>query len=236
MFARVAPRYDLMNRLMTGGLDLGWRRRAAHAANPVGARCLDLATGTGDLALELCRQGAKSVVGVDYCEPMLREARRKLARASLSFPLPRGGEGEGARDHSHPPVALVQADALALPFPDETFDRVVSGFLLRNVVDLRQCLAETRRLLRPGGTAVALELTRPAGPLAAAATAYLRRVVPLLGRLLSSDAPAYRYLPASIDPFPDADELARLFVEAGFVTATYHRMGLGAVALHIATI
>src|SRR5438046_6366 len=141
MFARIVGRYDLMNRLMTGGQDGRWRRAAARMARPRGALSLDLATGTGDLALELELQGARRVVGADYCEPMLQAAKPKLGHRS------RGR------------IQLVMADALVLPFADGTFDCLTSAFLLRNVVDLPGCLGEMRRVLRPGGRCVSLELT-----------------------------------------------------------------------------
>jgi len=218
MFARIVPRYDLMNRLMTGAQDVRWRSIAARAAQPYGAHALDLATGTGDLAIELARQGARYVVAVDYCEPMLAAARPKVRHARLTN------------------VQLALADASALPFADAAFDSVTSGFLLRNVVDLPRCLAEMCRVLRPGGRAVALELThRPDGLLSPFLRAYFRFVVPRVGGLISGDAGAYRYLPSSLDPFPDADRLASLFRQVGFDRVEYRRLGLGTVAVHVAT-
>lgn len=217
MFGRIAPRYDLANRLMTGGWDVLWRRQAAAAARPAGALALDVATGTGDLALELRRQGALRVVAADYCEPMLQAARRKMRRRQVDD------------------VDLVLADALTLPFADGAFGCVASAFLLRNVVDLPRCLSEMRRLLRPGGRAVALEITRmPPSLVGRAIRAYLSHWVPRLGKLVSGDSVAYRYLPASIEPFPDADALCALFLQAGFVGVTYRRLGLGSVTIHVA--
>jgi len=190
MFARIVPRYDVMNRLMTAGLDGLWRRRAAALANPAGQTVLDLATGTGDLAIELHWLGARRVVGADFCEPMIEAAARKLAESRISS------------------VDLVLADALDLPFADRSFDSVTSAFLLRNVVDLGRCLREMHRVLRRGGRAVALDLTPQRFPIAEfAAHGYLRHVVPRLGRLVTGDRDAYRYLPASLAPFPDAERL-----------------------------
>jgi demethylmenaquinone methyltransferase/2-methoxy-6-polyprenyl-1,4-benzoquinol methylase len=215
MFARIVPRYDFMNRLMTAGQDVQWRRRAAQAARPAYARALDLATGTGDLALELRRQGAAGVVATDYCEPMLEAACAKLQRT--------GTVG----------VDLVVADALALPFADTTFDCVTSAFLLRNVVDLPGCLAEMRRVLRPGGRAVALELTHPPpGPAALAFALYFHGIMPRIGSLVA-DRGAYWYLSASLGAYPNAERLAALFREAGFGGVSYQRLGLGAVAIHV---
>jgi demethylmenaquinone methyltransferase/2-methoxy-6-polyprenyl-1,4-benzoquinol methylase len=215
MFARIVPRYDLMNRIMTGGQDIGWRRLAARAARPKGAVALDLATGTGDLALELRRQGALRVIGADYCAPMLDAAAIKLSRQNATG------------------ISLSVGDALALPFVDASFDCVTSGFLLRNVVDLDQCLREMRRVLRPGGRVVALEITHPRlRPLGALASFHFQHVVPILGRLFGGDAAAYRYLPASLRAFPDADRLAERFRAAGFVDVRYRRLSFGCVAIH----
>lgn len=216
MFARIVPHYDLMNRIMSGGRDGHWRQVAAAAARPRGAVALDVATGTGDLALELCRQGARRVIAVDYCAPMLEAAAAKIQRHRLTR------------------VSLAAGDALALPFPDAAFDCVTSGFLLRNVVDLDQCLGEMRRVLRPGGRMVALEITHPPrGAVGRLARLYLRAVVPWLGSLWGDDRAAYRYLPASLDGFPDADRLADRIRAAGFSDVYYHRLGLGSVAVHV---
>ena len=215
MFGRIVGRYDLMNRLMTGGQDGRWRHATADAAGPSGALALDLATGTADLALELRRQGARFVVGGDYSEPMLRAGAEKLAARAATG------------------IALLGADALSLPFRDGTFDCVTSAFLLRNVVDLAQCLREMRRVLRPGGRASALELTHmQPGLRARLFELYFQRVVPSLGALVASDRAAYTYLPASLDPFPDADRLAGLFRDAGFAQVSYRRVGFGALAIH----
>jgi demethylmenaquinone methyltransferase/2-methoxy-6-polyprenyl-1,4-benzoquinol methylase len=215
MFGRIVPRYDLMNRLMTGGQDRAWRRQAAAAAGPRGALALDLATGTGDLALELRRQGARCVVAVDYCAPMLEAAAAKLERRSE-----RG-------------IKLVNGDALALPFRAGSFDCVTSGFLLRNVVDLDLCLREMHRILRPGGRVIALEITHPPPrSLGRLANRYFHALVPVLGGIIS-DAAAYRYLPASLAIFPDAEVLAEQFRAAGFANVTYRRLGFGTVAIHV---
>jgi demethylmenaquinone methyltransferase/2-methoxy-6-polyprenyl-1,4-benzoquinol methylase len=216
MFARIVGRYDLMNRLMTAGQDGRWRRLAARAAQPRDALVLDLATGTGDLAFELRTQGARAVVGVDYCEPMLEAAAAKLARDPVGR------------------IRLLAADALALPFADERFDCVTSAFLLRNVVDLPSSLAEMRRVLRPGGRAVSLELTHlKPGLRASLFDAYFQQVVPRIGSLVARDSSAYSYLPASLDPFPNADRLTSLFREAGFAEVIYQLVGFGALAIHV---
>lgn len=221
MFGRIVRRYDLMNRLMTGGRDAAWRALAVRAALDGyavgGARALDVATGTGDLALALLAGGAGGVVGLDLAEPMLRAAAAKA----------------GARP-GHPNVAWVVGDALALPFPDGRFDAVTVGFGLRNMPDYAAALAEMGRVLRPGGRLVCLELTPLGAPLVGwVFDQYFRRVVPLVGGLLSGDRDAYRYLPASVAAFPDARRLAAMMGEAGFAPVTVRRLGGGTVALHV---
>jgi demethylmenaquinone methyltransferase/2-methoxy-6-polyprenyl-1,4-benzoquinol methylase len=216
MFAGIVPSYDLMNRLMSAGQDGRWRREAVAYAAPAGARALDLATGTGDLALELRRQGAVEIVAADFCAPMLTAAARKLRR-------------RGALD-----VQLLVADALALPFRDASFDCLVAGFLLRNVADRHSCLTEMRRVLRPGGRAVSLDLSRPrASVLSPAVGLYMRHIVPTVGRLISRHPWAYSYLPVSVDPFPDAAQLRLEFLSAGFAQVEHHLLGFGSVAIHV---
>jgi demethylmenaquinone methyltransferase / 2-methoxy-6-polyprenyl-1,4-benzoquinol methylase len=218
MFGRIVPRYDLMNRLMTGGMDGRWRLMTARQARPQGALALDLATGTGDLALQLRALGARRVIAADYCAPMLEAAEVKLRE--------RGAFG----------IELIEADALALPFASDTFDCVTSGFLLRNVADLPRALAEMYRVLRPGGRAVSLELTHmPPSPIAAAFGSYFQHVVPWIGGKISGDPMAYTYLPASVRAFPTAARLSQLFREAGFQTVSHQLVGVGTVAIHTAT-
>ena len=219
MFGRIVGRYDLMNRLMTGGRDVGWRRlavKAALAGYPRGtARAIDVATGTGDLALALAAGGAATVVGVDFAAPMLRVAAAK--------PLPRGS---GA-------VTWVGADAMALPFADGTFDACTVAFGLRNMPDYQGALAEMARVLRPGGRFVCLEMTPLRAPVVGPLFGwYFERVVPLVGGLLSGDREAYRYLPASVAAFPDAPTLAAMLEGAAFEQIAFRKLGGGTVALH----
>lgn len=218
MFARIAPRYDLMNALMTGGRDQAWRRAAARlAALPPGGLVLDLAAGTGDLALAFLQvTGARGVVAADFAEPMLARARDKLAR-------------RGERR-----VALLAADALALPFRDGAFACVASAFLLRNLADLRQGLAEMRRVTAPGGTVVALEITEPRLPgWRQAFRLYFHRVVPAVGALVARDRAAYTYLPRSVAAFLTPEALANLMAEAGLREVRVRRLGLGTVTVHV---
>ena len=217
MFGRIAPRYDLMNRLMTAGLDRRWRRLAAAEA-PLGPgdRALDVCCGTGDLAFALAdRWPAGGVTGLDFTEEMLEIARRK-------------GEARTT------PPSFVQGDLLSLPFADDAFAAVTVGWGVRNVSDLPRALSEMARVTRPGGRVVCLESTRPPDGLGRRFHAlWFERLVPALGRLVAGEDSAYSYLPASVRDFPDADGLAALMAAAGLERVRYRRFGFGAVALHV---
>ena len=208
MFDRIAPVYDAMNRVMTAGLDVRWRRIAAAAIVRPGDRVLDAACGTGDLALAARDAGAAEVVGVDFSPRMLERARRKS-----------------------PAIEWVQGDILALPFADGSFDTATVGFGIRNVADLEQGLRELRRVLRPGGRLAVLEITTPRGPLRPFFNVWFERVVPLLGRALPGGR-AYTYLPASVKRFPPAEELAALLSLCGFDEVTFRLLAGSIVALH----
>jgi len=218
MFSRIARRYDLMNRLMTLGRDQAWRRLAARELRlSPGGLCLDLATGTGDLALAVCEAypGAR-VVGVDFSLTMRHVAQRKA----------------GMRQR----IDFAAGDALSLPFAAEQFDGLINGFLLRNVVDLPQALAEMRRVVKPGGRVVCLELTHPQAPLFRQwFHFYFYRLVPLIGGIVAGDRRAYAYLPNSLTAFPPAEPLRQLMLSAGYPEVHYRRLMLGTVALHVAT-
>lgn len=220
MFARIVPRYDLMNALMTFGRDAAWRASTVRlAAPPPGGLALDLATGTGDLALALAGFATRPrVVAVDFCPEMLRVAQRKAWSRGLA-----------ARIH------LVLGDAMCLPLPEATFNCATMGFALRNVTDIPQTLAEIYRVLRPGGRFANLELTPPrSGLLAALFRLYFYRGVPLVGGLISGDLEAYTYLPHSLTHFPRASELATLMREAGFSAVSYRLLAAGTIAIHVA--
>jgi demethylmenaquinone methyltransferase / 2-methoxy-6-polyprenyl-1,4-benzoquinol methylase len=218
MFTRIAGRYDLMNSVMTGGRHHAWRRVAAQAvAGAPAGPALDLATGTGDLALAVrAAAPGRVVVGADFSEAMLRHARVKLAA--------RGERG----------VALLAADALALPFGDKTFACVTSAFLLRNLADLPAGLAEMRRVTMAGGLVAALEITRPGvRGWDAVFGVYFNRVVPLIGAAVAGDRAAYTYLPRSVERFVTPSELAQLMTRAGLHDVRYRRLALGTIALHV---
>ncbi|MBI2525988.1 MAG: class I SAM-dependent methyltransferase [Candidatus Rokubacteria bacterium] len=218
MFSRIARHYDLMNGLMTFGMHHSWRRAAARQTipSPEGP-ALDLATGTGDLALELRETHPhRGVVGADFSEGMLAVALEKIRHA--------GGHGR---------IRLVAADALALPFQDRAFACVTSAFLLRNLTDLGLGLAEMRRVTRPGGRVVALEITQVEAPgFRPLFRFYFHRVVPQIGRLVARDGEAYAYLPQSVDRFLSPADLAHLMESAGLRGVTWRRLGLGSVTIH----
>jgi demethylmenaquinone methyltransferase/2-methoxy-6-polyprenyl-1,4-benzoquinol methylase len=207
MFDRIAPVYDVMNRVMTAGLDMRWRRLAARAAVRPGDRVLDAACGTGDLAIADKKAGAERVTGLDFSPKMLERARRK---ADLDW---------------------VEGDMLALPFADATFDAATVGFGVRNVADLELALRELRRVLRPGGRLAILEITQPRGPLKPFFSLWFDRIVPLLGRVLPGGA-AYTYLPASVKRFPPAEGLVELLAGCGFGRVEFRLLGGSIVALH----
>jgi demethylmenaquinone methyltransferase / 2-methoxy-6-polyprenyl-1,4-benzoquinol methylase len=215
MFASIVPRYDTINSLMTLGFDHRWRRQTVFMAEPRGTIALDIATGTGELAFEMARQGARTVIGADFCVEMLHAARYKAART-----------GMGSR------VGFIAADAMRLPFADSTFDCIVNGFMLRNVGNLRETFAELWRVLKAGGRLVCLDLTPPQGPLRRFFALYMATFVPLLGVLLAGNYGAYRYLFDSLSVHPDANQVTAMMRETGFVEVNYKLTGLGTVALH----
>ncbi len=217
MFARIASRYDLMNRVMTLGRDQAWRRATVESvAPPPGGRVLDIGCGTGDLTIHLIRAGVRVAVGLDPVPAMLYSASTKIS------------------DQGTTP-SLVRGDALALPFPDETFDCVVSAFVMRNIADLPAAIRESRRVLRPGGRLGILELTPMRIPLVSALfRLYFHAVVPMLGGWITGDRAAYEYLPASVDRFPTATMLSGLLSANGFTKIRFRRFMLATVALHVA--
>ena len=219
MFDRIAGVYDVMNSAMTVGLHHQWRRRAVDRANVgPGSDALDICCGTGDLALELRRRIGPDgrVAGCDFSGPMLEQARRKS-----------GDEGL--------PVEFGWADALELPYGDESFDAVTIGFGARNLADLEQGLSEMARVLRPGGRLVILEITRPQRePLAGFYSLWFDRVVPVIGAL-AGDSDAYSYLPSSVRIFPEPERLAAIMDAAGFAEIRWLLLAGGIIAIHSGT-
>jgi demethylmenaquinone methyltransferase/2-methoxy-6-polyprenyl-1,4-benzoquinol methylase len=221
LFGRIAGRYDLANRLLSGGRDVGWRRElVAAVCRRAPAEVLDLATGSGDVAFALSRGLGPSarILGVDFCEPMLVVAERKKA---------------AARGFSN--VRFKSGDALALPLPDESFDAATIAFGLRNLADRARGLAEIRRVLRPGGRLFVLEFSQPRRGLRPFYLFYLRRLLPVLAGLVTGDRPAYVYLNKSIEAFPGREALRAEIAAAGFSDVTARPFTLGIVALHEGT-
>lgn len=221
MFAEIAPRYDATNKILTAGADEGWRKRAvAELAPPHGGRILDLCCGTGDLAFHLARTDPTlDVTGADFCTPMLDGARTRAVR-----------EDRAAR------TAFVEADVMALPFPDASFDGATMGFSMRNVVDIVATLREARRILKPGARFVNLDVSKAPNPLFRRLfNLYFYGLVPLVGGLVGGSKSAYRYLPNSLTNYPDANALAEHFRSAGFSDVRYVRLGGGAIAVHVGT-
>lgn len=217
LFARIVARYDLLNDLMTAGLHRQWKQVATRLARPAGALALDLGTGTGDLARELVRQGARHVLAADFVPAMLRAARRK------------GPEGKPPR------IDFLAADALALPFRDRMFDCLTSGFLVRNVADLAAAFGEMYRVLTAGGRVVCLETSPGQGPLGGLPMRGFQTVAPMLGRVFARDAAAYTYLPSSAAEFTNPEDLAAIMRQAGFARVRYQPLALGLVTIHWGT-
>lgn len=222
MFDRIAPRYDLLNRVLSFGADLGWRRRAiALARLGPSERALDLGAGTGDLAIGLLRASDPSgaVVACDLAPRMLAIARHRVRRAGLA--------GRA--------IAVI-GNAEALPLAHASVDRVVSGFTLRNLGDLPRALREMRRVLRPGGGCVLLELSHPPDArFRALYRWYFEVLAPRVAAALGGDPEAYRYLPRSLRSFPSAERLSAMLVDAGFHDVRFERLTLGIAAIHVAT-
>lgn len=219
MFGRIAPRYDLANRLLTAGFDEVWRKKAiAILAPPHGGQILDMCCGTGDLVFHLLRTDPTlAVTGADFCEPMLARARERAAAG-----------------HASP--SFVEADVMELPFGDASFDGATMGFSLRNVVDVDAVLRETLRVLRPGARFVNLDVSKAPNRLwKRCFDAYFYGVVPLVGGLVGGSREAYTYLPNSLTHHPNARELQERFTRAGFANAGYAPLMGGTIAIHYGT-
>ena len=214
MFARISARYDLMNRLMTGGRDIAWRRDVIRLADlGPNARLLDVATGTGDILIEaLKQQPDMSAIGSDFTFEMMVRGRSK----------------EGAQA-----VRWNTADALHLPFPDNVFDAVTSGFGVRNFIDREQAFREQRRVLKPGRCAICLEISKPPRNLLRPFFRFFfNQIVPLVGGMISGQRDAYTYLPQSVNEFLTPDELKAIMERAGLHEVRYKRLMMSTVAIH----
>jgi demethylmenaquinone methyltransferase/2-methoxy-6-polyprenyl-1,4-benzoquinol methylase len=216
MFDRIAGRYNLMNRLMTGGQDLRWRRFVVQQTQlPPGGKLLDLATGTGDIGFEMLRRDPSAyVIGADFSLEMMQVGRHLAAGAAMDW---------------------AGADALKLPFSDASFDAVTSGYLMRNVIDINRSLSEQLRVLKTGGRIVILDSSPPPPSLLRPfINIHLRYVIPALGRLVvgKSGADAYEYLPQSTQAFKTPEDLAQLMRGAGIVNVQYRTFAFGTMAVH----
>ena len=220
MFGAIASTYDLMNRLMTGGLDQRWRKKVARLADPKpGQRLLDLATGTGDLAVALLDQGGAKVrvIGLDFSSGMIRRGAHKFSDS--------GGRHQA-----------IVGDLESMSFRANRFDAVTIGFGVRNLGDIPRGLSEMYRVLRPGGRLVILEASTPRNALVARCTRlHTEYVLPLLGRLVSGNREAYSYLPWSVEQFPARERVLELLREAGFTAPRYDDCFLGVATIFSAT-
>ncbi|MDF3057218.1 MAG: ubiquinone biosynthesis protein [Rariglobus sp.] len=220
MFARIARRYDVANRLLSGGVDVWWRRRLVSAVRGQGpATVLDLATGSGDVAFALSRglPGPVLITGMDFCQPMLDEAVIKQQS--------RGGFSN---------IAFVQGDGMALPLADASFDAVTISFGLRNMADRHRALSEIHRVLRPGGRLYVLEFSQPYNWFRPVYYFYLKHLLPSIASLVTGDRRAYEYLCGSIEQYPGHEVMTEEIQRAGFGRVNVFRLTFGTVALHIA--
>ncbi len=220
MFDAIVPTYDLLNRIISLGMDIRWRRRAMDICLRDGPkRLIDLGTGTGDLALMIHERTSADVkvLGVDFSTPMLAQARERSRRSGAS-------------------IHLAAADAMDLPVPSGSTDGVITAFVMRNIPDLKGALRSIARVLVPEGRLVVLEMTPVgSGPLARLFRFYFNSAVPLIGRLVSGHPRAYAYLPHSVEKFPRADDLSKMMVECGFENVEYSKLAMGSVAIHTGT-
>jgi demethylmenaquinone methyltransferase / 2-methoxy-6-polyprenyl-1,4-benzoquinol methylase len=226
MFTHIAPRYDLLNHLLSFELDRVWRARAARLLQPILRRreavALDLCCGTGDLAFALARSGPASTIGVDFSHAMLLRAKEK-----------RTSSGSDPHAEVAPQIKLIEADALRLPFADASFDLVTTAFGFRNLANYEDGLREIRRVLKPDGTLAILEFSEPPpGLLGDLYRWYCRKMLPKIGGFISGNPGAYKYLPASVSRFFRPDELTSLMRSVGFDAVEYRLWTVSTVALH----
>lgn len=219
VFESIAPKYDRMNTLLSFRRHKAWRRYAMKKMNVhAGDEAIDVCCGTADWAISLAQHsGNGRIIGLDFSEQMLAYGKLKIKRAGLSHQ-----------------VTLVQGNAMHLPYPDNTFNHATIGFGLRNVPDIYQVLSEMRRVVKPGGQVVSLELSKPTWPpFRSVYYFYFQKILPLLGKLFANRYEQYRWLPESLVQFPDYDELAQVFRECGLTDVQTYPLSAGIAALHI---
>jgi demethylmenaquinone methyltransferase/2-methoxy-6-polyprenyl-1,4-benzoquinol methylase len=219
MFSSIAPKYDLLNHVLSFNIDRGWRKALIRSLGPIlvnqHARVLDLCCGTGDVLLDLRRVAVASVIGADFSHPMLVSAQKKTARNSL-------------------PTLLLEADALELPLASESLDAISISFGFRNLANYRRGLLELHRVLKPEGRLAILEFSHPPNPATKVLYGFYSRVLlPAIGSLISGSRDAYHYLPDSIRKFPDPNDLASMMQQAGFAENSFELLTGGIAALHV---
>jgi demethylmenaquinone methyltransferase / 2-methoxy-6-polyprenyl-1,4-benzoquinol methylase len=219
MFDEISPRYDLLNHLLSINIDKTWRRKAIQMLRPYKpATILDVATGTGDFAVEAAKLNPHSITGIDLSEGMLKVGRQKIESKNLSAI-----------------IELRKADSENLPFNDEVYDAATVGFGVRNFENLKKGLAEIFRVLKPGGVFVVLEFSRPKNVFFRKLYfLYFKKVLPFMGRLVSKSNRAYSYLPESVLEFPDGDEFAAILSTTGFKNVSYKLLTLGIATIYVA--
>lgn len=214
MFAKISPRYDLLNHLLSANVDVRWRRRVVRKIAPAlapDAQVLDVGCGTGDLSIAIFEKTAARVIGLDFCRPMLDLAKQKASG-----------------------LALIEGDGMRLPFADATFDALTAGFVVRNLSDVEVGLREFRRVLKPRGVVAILEFSQPTVPgVRQFVRFYYSRLLPAIGGWFSGSRSAYEYLPNSIGKFPDQEKLAGMMRAAGFDEVEFENLSGGIAALHI---
>ena len=214
MFAKIAPRYDLLNHVLSVNIDKRWRRRVIERLRPLlgnDAQVLDVGCGTGDLSIELFENTTARVTGIDFCAPMLKLAKTKA-----------------------PQLQFIEGDALRLPFAEASFDAVTIGFALRNLADVDRGLRELLRVLKPNGNVAILEFSRPVRPAFASLIGFYNwRLLPWIGGLVSGSRGAYEYLPDSISKFPNQETLASMMRGVGFAEVRFENLSGGIAAIHM---
>lgn len=217
MFNNIAGKYDFLNHFLSAGIDIVWRRKAVSLLAPEKPKLvLDIATGTADFAIETLKLKPEKIVGVDISEGMLAVGREKLQKKGLSNK-----------------IELYYGDSENLPFEDNTFDAITVAFGVRNFENLSKGLAEMNRVLKPGGTAVVLEFSKPkAFPMKQLYHFYFKNILPVVGRIVSKDNAAYTYLPESVQAFPDGKDFISIFEEVGFKSTKWHSLTFGISSIY----
>jgi demethylmenaquinone methyltransferase / 2-methoxy-6-polyprenyl-1,4-benzoquinol methylase len=217
MFDNISPKYDLLNHLLSGGIDILWRKKAVKMLRKAQPQTiLDIATGTGDFAIEALALKPQKIVGVDISEGMLRVGREKISKLGMENV-----------------IELRSGDSERLPFDDNTFDAVIVSFGVRNFEHLEKGLRDMQRVLKPGGTCLVLEFSKPRRfPFKQLYQFYFKYILPLIGRLVSKDTSAYSYLPESVQAFPDGDDFLAIYQRAGFQNTSCTALTFGISSIY----